>query len=120
MRSVLTDKQQLQKKLDHSSTELSQLLRKTNDLDQLHEDIQRIKTKELELLEEEHQIFRGTEYTSIIDQTIAEIEVETHYAQKKIKNLIEDTEEEYYREKKAYNQLEDDLHFVKNGGVLND
>lgn len=42
MRSVLTDKQQLQKKLDHSSNELSQLLRKTNDLDQLHEDIQRI------------------------------------------------------------------------------
>ncbi|WP_233638191.1 hypothetical protein [Carnobacterium maltaromaticum] len=81
----MTDKQQLQKKLDHSSTELSQLLRKTNDLDQLHEDIQRIKTKELELLEEEHQIFRGTEYTSIIDQTIAKLKLKHTMHKRRLK-----------------------------------
>ncbi|MGX7418097.1 hypothetical protein ACWOFR_04750 [Carnobacterium gallinarum] len=114
----MTDKQQLQKKIVDSSEKLSQLLRKTNDLDQLYEDIEGLKIKEFELLDEEQQIFRGTEYASIIDQTIAEIEVETQYAQKKIKQLIADTEEDYYREKKAYSQLEDDLHFVKNGGTL--
>lgn len=116
----MVDKHHLQKRIDESSKELSQLLRKTNDLDQLQDDIQRIKTRELDLLEEEHQIFKGSQYETVIDHTIQEIELETQYAQKKIKNLIEDTEKEHYRVKKKLYQLEDDLHFVKNGGILND
>lgn len=114
------DKQALQKKLDHSSKELNQLLRKNTELDQLHEDIQRITEKELDSLTEEAQIFKGTEHATRISQAIHEIETETEYAQKKIQRLIDDTEEEYYRAKKKYYQLEDDLHFVKNGGVLHD